>query len=109
MSYGPMSERPGPIAAHIAPHTALRPLGLPRSVEVRVDAGGLPAAVARRRGEWRRVEQVDDVWRVAEEWWRETPQERTYVRLILEGGRPLTLFHDGLSGAWYQQQYGSAP
>lgn len=87
-------------------HAALRPLGLPRAVEVRVSADGLPVAVARQRGQWRGVEQVDDAWRIAEEWWREAPQERTYVRLVLEGGRALTLFHDGRSGEWHEQRYG---
>lgn len=86
-------------------HTALRPLGSPRAIEVRADADGQPVAV-RRRGAWRRVEQVDDAWRIAEEWWRETPQERTYLRLILEDGQPLTLFHEGGTGDWFEQPYG---
>lgn len=85
----------------------LRPLGLPRPVEVRLDGDGLPAAVARGRGEWRQVEQVADAWRVAEEWWRDAPQERTYVRLVLEDGRVLTLFHDGVNGGWFEQRYAS--
>lgn len=87
---------------------ALQPLGLPRPVEVRAGPDGLPAAVARQRGRWQRVEQFDDAWQVEEEWWREAPQERTYVRLLLEGGRVLTLFHDGRSGSWYEQHYGAA-
>jgi len=87
-------------------HAALQSLGMPRAIEVRTGADGLPVAVARLPRQWRRVEQVDDVWRVAEEWWREAPQERTYMRLILEDGRALTLFHDGRTGAWYEQRYG---
>lgn len=87
--------------------SAIRSLGLPRPVEVHADVDGLPTAVALRRGQWRQVEQVDDAWRVAEEWWRETPQERTYVRVVLDTGRMLTLFHDGLTGGWYEQQYGA--
>jgi hypothetical protein len=88
---------------------ALRPLGVPRPVDVHADEEDAPIEVAvQRRGrrpEWRRVEQVDDAWRVAEEWWRDEPQERTYVRVRLEGGRPLTLFHDGLTGRWFEQPY----
>lgn len=68
------------------------------------DAEGYPVAL-QRRGTWRRVEEVDDAWRVAEEWWREEPQERTYFRVLLEGGQPLTLFHDGIIGRWYEQHY----
>ncbi len=65
------------------------------------------------------VEHIDEVWRVAEAWWREAPIQRTYYRVLIEGGRPLTLFRDdgalarpGLDGgtresspAWYEQRY----
>ena len=36
------------------------------------------------------------------------PQERTYLRVILEGGRPLTLYRDGVIDRWFEQRYGSA-
>lgn len=90
--------------------TSLRPIGLPRPVEVRVDASGLPVALHRadprgRRGDAVPVEQVEQVWRVAEAWWREAPQARTYYRVILAGGRPLTLFHDDECGGWFEQPY----
>ena len=55
-----------------------------------------------------RVEQIDEIWRVAEAWWREAPQARTYYRVILQGGHPLTLFRDESTGAWSEQPY-SAP
>lgn len=90
--------------------TSLRPIGLPRPVEVRVDAGGLPMTLSRtnargRRGDAVPVEQVEEVWRVAEAWWREAPQARTYYRVILAGGRPLTLFHDDERSGWFEQPY----
>lgn len=88
------------------PTSAIQPLGLPRPIEVRVNAERIPTAVALRREQWRRVEEVDDVWRVAEEWWRETPQQRTYLRLVLEGGQLLTVYRDGTDGRWYEQPYG---
>ncbi len=91
---------------------SLRPIGLPRPVAVREDALGLPSTVARathaahaRSGTPVRVEQVEEVWRVAEAWWRETPQARTYCRVILEGGRALTLFHDDEGNGWFEQPY----
>jgi len=84
-------------------------------VSVRVDAHGLPWMVTRTGARGRlatpvRVEQVDEVWRVSEAWWREEPQARTYLRIILEGGRPLTLFHDDSpraegGGGWFEQAY----
>ena len=99
-----------PMASGLSP--ALRPLGLPQPVRVRADAAGLPLAVTldeRRGGAPLAVEQVEEVWRLAEAWWREAPVARTYYRLILAGGRPLTVFHDDKAGAgpggWFAQRY----
>ena len=93
----------------------LRPLGLPRPARVEVDAHDLPSRVtlgaAGREGHALEVEQVDEVWRIAEEWWRETPIGRTYYRVIVDGGRALTLFRDELlldgggASMWFEQQY----
>ena len=91
--------------------TSLRSMGMPRRLTVRVDATGTPVAItriARGHAAEAHVEQIDEVWRVAEAWWREAPQTRTYYRVILDGGRPLTLFRDEVSGAWYEQPYPAA-
>lgn len=92
---------------------SLRPIGLPRVLAVREDAYAAPIAVARtdahgQRGAEARVESIEDQWRIAEAWWREAPQARTYYRVILEGGRPLTLFRDDERGAWFEQPYSEA-
>jgi len=92
---------------------SLRPIGLPRPVGVRVDRDSLPRALVRtdargNRGVEARVESVEEIWRVAEAWWREAAQARTYYRVILEGGRPSTLFRDDDSGAWFEQPYSAA-
>ena len=92
----------------------LRPLGVPQPVLVHTDALGLPVSVGHRaRGRtvpdtWQAVAQVEDVWRIAEEWWRTEPLHRTYVRVLLDAGRALTLFHDDtqpLAEGWYEQPY----
>ncbi len=91
-----------------AENAGLRPLGLPGPIDVRADASGLPTTVRLRGGRPMTVDQVDEVWRIAEEWWQETPLARTYYRVIVDGGRPLTLFRDDLAatdGGWYEQQY----
>ena len=85
-------------------------MGLPRPLDVRVDEHGDPVIVARaaHRGTPpipARVESIEDVWRVTEAWWREAPQARTYYRVILDGGRLLTLFHDDEQHAWFEQRY----
>lgn len=90
--------------------TSLRPIGLPRPVAVRVGGDGLPVALARSDGRGRRgpeipIERVEEVWRVAEAWWRAAPQARTYYRVILADGRPLSIFHDDVLGAWSEQPY----
>ena len=114
----------------VARKTTLRPIGMPRQIMVRIDRAhpdALPLAVTRtdargRRGVEARVEVVDEVWRIAEAWWRgstsggnasgaaagaaATPggQARTYYRVILDGGRPLTIFRDE-RGGWFEQPY----
>jgi hypothetical protein len=99
--------------------TTLRPIGMPRQVMVRIDMrhpDALPLAVTRtdargKRGAEARVEIVDEVWRIAEAWWRGGAagapggQARTYYRVILEGGRPLTIFRDEAHGGWFEQPY----
>lgn len=102
----------------------LRPLGLPRAVRVRADADGVPVTVtleaeragqrARRSARSLEVEEVLEVWRLAEGWWRESPVYRTYYRVAVDGGRALTLFRDdgprengdgaASAGRWYEQR-----
>lgn len=97
----------------------VRPLGLPRPVLVHTDARGEPTEVTLdgrdgRPGVPHAVEHVDEVWCVAEAWWRAAPIRRTYYRVLIDGGRPLTLFRDdGIAGdatsnggaKWYEQRY----
>ena len=91
--------------------TSLRPIGMPRGLVVRADTEARPISITRsaargRPGVEARVESIEEIWRIAEAWWRETSQARTYYRVILEGGRPLTLFRDDVTGAWFEQSYG---
>ncbi len=85
----------------------LRPLGLPKHVTVEVDDLGLPRAVL--RGDHPvAVAVLEEVWRVAEAWWRDESLARTYVRMLLADDRLLTLFHDDTAppgDGWYEQRY----
>jgi hypothetical protein len=65
---------------------------------------GLPAAVLLRE-RWRRVERVEEVWRVDDGWWRPEPVARTYLRLALDGGQVLVLYRDEVRGGWWTQRY----
>jgi hypothetical protein len=77
-------------------------------LHVEVDGAGLPARVALERAGAPRtfdVEEVLEVWRVSEAWWREAPVRRMYYQVAIDGGRTLTLFQDEESTEWYQQRY----
>ena len=38
-------------------------------------------------------------------WWRAEPVRRTYYRLVVETGPPLTIYRDEGSGEWFRQEY----
>jgi hypothetical protein len=89
---------------------ALRPVGVPRGIEVRTGEDGVPLAVSHRRtstgaGSPAPVESVAEFWRIADAWWREAEHARTYYRVALEGGRLLTIYHDDVTDGWYEQPY----
>lgn len=51
----------------------------------------------------RRVEELLEIWRIDDEWWR-TPIHRRYADVVLEGGGHIVLFEDLTSGQWFAQQ-----
>ncbi len=88
-------ETPGP--------DALRPLNLPTPITVEEDSRGRPLALT-LRGRRVDVTSIDDLWKIDEEWWRETPIIRKYYQVTTEDGRSITLFQDRLTGAWSLQR-----
>ncbi len=82
----------------------LQPLKQPRPVRVEADGSGEPVAVV-LGGQRLVVVQVQDVWRIDDEWWREEVS-RQYYRLLLEDGRTVTVYHDLTSRRWFKQDYG---
>ncbi len=85
-----------PVRAH-----RLRPLNLPRPVNVVLNERGLPIAIIRDRKR-KEVEKIGEVWRVDDEWWRD-PIARRYVEVILEGGRRLVVYENQQTGEWFAQ------
>ena len=96
----------------------LRPLNAPQPVAVRLDAAGCPyqlqLAPARgprpRAAPWLTVLEIDESWRVVDEWWRATGIDRTYYRLLVakereEAGRIVTIFHEASTSEWFVQRY----
>lgn len=84
-------------------HGRIRPLNRPRPVRVEADAEGRPLAVT-LRGQRLRVLQVQDTWRIDDEWWRERPVNRVYYRVALKDGRVVTVYKDLVSGRWARQR-----
>ena len=82
----------------------IRPLNLPRPVQVTVDQqSGLPLAL-HERNRRREVESIQDSWCVDDEWWRD-PIRRRYVQVLLRDGAIRTLFHDRIANRWFEQSY----
>ena len=83
----------------------LKPLGSPRGARVVVDEAGEPVAVVvgKRTARPRRVAAVRERWRIDDEWWRR-PLSREYLAVVLEDGRPLTIYLDRIEGDWWVQQ-----
>jgi len=80
-------------------------------VEVELDQHGRPGAIRdddepaqTSAGEHRRaIETIGEVWRVDDEWWRQSISRR-YVDVVLEGGRHVVLFEDLTTGQWWLQK-----
>ncbi len=51
----------------------------------------------------RRIDEINEIWRVDDEWWR-TPISRRYVEVVLEGGGHVVLFEDLSIGQWFMQR-----
>lgn len=82
----------------------LRALNQPRPIAVEAQDDrprALAAGRARRRA---RVAQVQDVWRIDDEWWR-APISRRYFRLVLDDGSQRIVYHDLVAGRWFEQGY----
>ena len=82
----------------------VRPLNLPRPVQVALDArSGLPR-ILHERGRRREIARIQDAWQVDDEWWRE-PVSRHYLQVVLRDGALRTLFHDRIADRWFAQSY----
>ena len=68
------------------------------------DDEGRPVAVT-LQGRYLCVVQVQDTWRIDDEWWRERPVSRLYFEVALEDGRTVTVYEDLVSGRWAMQSY----
>jgi len=79
------------------------PLYLPREIEVSTNNSGVPEVIV-RKGKQDQIAAVSNTWRIDDDWWREEIS-RHYFEVELKDGRLMTIFHDLVSGKWYQQRY----
>jgi error-prone DNA polymerase len=84
---------------------ALRPLNTPSPIRVVADPDGRPLSL--QKPGWskpRTVVEVQDRWRIDDEWWREQAISRLYYTLLLEDERLVTVYHDLISDRWFEQR-----
>ncbi len=82
----------------------LRPLNLPRPVQMITHSADALPAILIDDGRRLRVEHIQDSWDIDEEWWRDRLSRR-YYQLLLEDGSLCTVYQNLVDGSWYQQQY----
>lgn len=56
-------------------------------------------------GRWMKVIEIENLWKVNDEWWRGPDEEiaRLYYSLRLESGQQLTVYLDLITNNWYRQ------
>ena len=81
----------------------LRAVNEPRTVTVELHESGL-MKVGRLGGRSvGNVEAILESWRIDDEWWRQQIS-RSYLELLLEGGKRVVVFQDLMTGLWFMQQ-----
>jgi hypothetical protein len=89
----------------LRPQSGLRPLNAPSPLRVDLDASGRVVALWRQgRLTPRTIAAVQDRWRIDDEWWREHAISRMYYALLLDDGTLLTVYHDLVADAWFEQR-----
>ena len=78
------------------------PVNYPQQVDVTAGESGEPTAVRLSRA-WKKVASIRNTWRIDDDWWSEEIS-RLYFEVELDGGFPITVFHDIVSGKWYRQR-----
>ena len=85
-----------PIRSH-----RLRPLNLPRSIGVELNKDDLPVTIA-FAGKCRQVEEIGEIWRIDDEWWRDQIARR-YVEVMLVGGGHVVVYEDLIGVGWFMK------
>ena len=56
-------------------------------------------------GAWVKVDEIENLWKVNDEWWRGPDEEiaRLYYVLRLANSQQLTVYLDLITNSWYRQ------
>lgn len=81
---------------------ALRPINRPIPIQIQESSQYVPMSMLYNRF-WLQIVDIEDRWRIDDEWWREQPISRIYFQILLENGQRLTIFHDLFQNEWLQQ------
>jgi hypothetical protein len=76
-----------------------RRLAVPRRISVSAAPDGQPLIVDKRE-----IDSVRESWLIEDRWWTERPLRRRYWEVVTTCGRDEVVFHDLLSGRWWQQR-----
>ncbi|HXH23121.1 MAG TPA: hypothetical protein VNN10_13940 [Dehalococcoidia bacterium] len=63
-----------------------------------------PHRPSRKDNAWQEVTLLRRPWRIDQHWWRDAVS-RMYFRVAPEGGPPITIYQDLITGEWYRQEY----
>ena len=80
-----------------------KPVNLPELLSVEEDAAGLPKAVRLKRRQ--SIIDIEDCWRIDDEWWRSEAVSRLYYAVILASGQRMVLAENLIDKCWYRQSY----
>lgn len=81
----------------------IRMLNEPRPLHVLANTAGVPKLLSRadRQAD---VVEILDVWRIDDAWWRDEIA-RCYLMVLLDDGTEASIYHDLVSGQWFEQRY----
>jgi len=82
---------------------AFKPVNMPQPAQVEEDSYGLPTAIRTTRKQV--IKDIEDRWRIDDEWWRSEPISRLYYAVLLVSGQRIVLYKDLTSNCWYRQTY----
>ena len=76
----------------------------PKKIKVRFSSGceREPLAIETKTGHMQSVAEIQDRWRIDDEWWHVHAIARMYFQCILDNGSQKIVFRDLCTGQWYQ-------